>query len=80
MRAMVLPRFGGPDLFELREVPRPEPGPGEVLVRIVASGTNPVDAKIRASGAWAGLAPPIILGYDAAGVIAQVGAGVSPEA
>lgn len=76
MRAMVLPRFGGPELFELRDVPKPAPGPGEVLVRVVASGTNPVDAKLRASGGWAGLAPPTVLGYDASGVVEAVGAGV----
>lgn len=76
MRAMVLPRFGGPDRFELREVERPSPGPGEVLVRVMASGTNPVDAKLRANGTWANLTPPVILGYDAAGVVEGVGPGV----
>ncbi len=76
MRAMVLPRFGGPDRFELREVERPSPGPGEVLVRVMASGTNPVDAKLRANGTWADLTPPVILGYDAAGVVEEVGLGV----
>jgi NADPH2:quinone reductase len=73
---MVLPRFGGPDRFELREVERPSPGPGEVLVRVMASGTNPVDAKLRANGTWANLTPPVILGYDAAGVVEEVGPGV----
>jgi NADPH:quinone reductase len=76
MRAMVLTRFGGPDLLELREVERPLPGPGDVLVRVLASGTNPVDAKLRANGTWANLTPPVILGYDAAGVVEQVGPGV----
>jgi NADPH2:quinone reductase len=77
MRAMVLPRFGGPELFELRDVPRPAAGPGELLVRVVASGTNPVDAKLRASGTWAGLSPPVVLGYDASGVVEEVGPGVT---
>jgi NADPH2:quinone reductase len=76
MRAMVLPKFGGPELFELREVEKPKPGPGEILVRVVASGTNPVDAKLRADGRWAKLEPPVILGYDAAGVIQETGPGV----
>lgn len=76
MRAMVLPQFGGPELFELREVERPEPGPGEILVRIIAASVNPVDAKIRADGSWAQLVPPIITGYDAAGVVEKLGAGV----
>ena len=76
MRAMVLPKFGGADLFELRNVERPQPGPGEILVRIVAASVNPVDAKIRADGSWARLVPPVILGYDAAGVVEKLGAGV----
>jgi NADPH2:quinone reductase len=76
MRAMVITAFGGPDVFELREVERPSPGPGELLVRVVASGTNPVDAKIRAAGGWARIAPPAILGYDVSGVVEEVGPGV----
>ncbi len=77
MRAMVLPRFGGPELFEAREVERPSPGPGELLVRVAATAVNPVDAKLRADGSWAGLRAPVILGYDAAGVVEEVGPGVS---
>lgn len=77
MRAMVLPRFGGPELFEERDVERPEAGPGEVLVRVISSGTNPIDAKLRADGSFAGLEPPVILGSDVSGVVEEVGAGVS---
>lgn len=77
MRAMVLPRFGGPESFEEREVPDPTPGPGEVLVRVAVSGTNPVDAKLRQDGSWAGLKPPVVLGYDASGVVEAVGPGVT---
>lgn len=77
MRAIVLPRFGGPELFEVRDVPNPTPGPGQVLVRVLASGTNPVDAKLRQEGSWAGLQPPVVLGYDASGVVEQVGPGVT---
>ena len=76
MRAMVLPEFGGPELFEERDVERPEPGPGEVLVRVVASGTNPVDAVLRANGSAMGLQAPAILGADVSGVVEAVGAGV----
>ncbi|QSQ21349.1 zinc-dependent alcohol dehydrogenase family protein [Pyxidicoccus parkwayensis] len=77
MRAMVLPRFGGPELFEVRDVPTPTPGPGQVLVRVLVSGTNPVDAKLRHDGTWAGIQPPAIIGYDASGVVEQVGPGVT---
>lgn len=76
MRAVVIDEFGGPEVLQVREVERPEPGPGELLVRIHASGTNPVDAKIRAAGHWAEIPLPAILGYDASGVVERVGAGV----
>ena len=77
MRAMVTPQFGGPDLFEEREVERPHPGPGEVLVRVVAAGTNPIDAKIRAAGSSRGLEAPVVLGADVSGVVEEVGPGVT---
>ncbi len=77
MRAMVTPQFGGPDLFEERDVERPQPGPGEVLVRVFAAGTNPVDAKLRAAGSSAGLEAPIILGADISGVVEEVGPAVT---
>ena len=44
---MLLTRFGGIDAFRLAEVPVPEPGPGEVLVRIRATAANPVDVQTR---------------------------------
>jgi NADPH:quinone reductase len=77
VRAMVTPQFGGPDFFEERDVERPRPGAGEVLVRVVAAGTNPVDAKLRANGSSAGLEAPIILGADISGVVEEVGLGVT---
>lgn len=77
MRAMITPEFGGSDTFEERDVQRPEPGPGEVLVRVFASGTNPIDAKLRADGSFAGLEPPVILGADVSGVVEEVGPGVT---
>lgn len=76
MRAVVLKDFGGLEMLEERDLPVPEPGPGEVLVRNLAVAVNPVDAKIRAAGRWAGVEPPFVLGYDAAGVVAKVGPGV----
>jgi NADPH2:quinone reductase len=74
---MVTSRFGGTDLFEKRDVQRPAPGAGEVLVRVVAAGTNPVDAKFRAAGDSIGLEAPIVLGADISGVVEEVGAGVT---
>jgi NADPH:quinone reductase-like Zn-dependent oxidoreductase len=47
MRAFVLTRYGGPDAMELRDVLRPSPGPGEVLIHVYAAGLNPIDFKMR---------------------------------
>lgn len=47
MKAFVLTGYGGPEATVLREIPRPEPGPGEILVRVHAAGLNPVDFKTR---------------------------------
>lgn len=77
MRAIVVSRFGGPEVLEERDVEAPKAGPGELLVRVVASATNPVEAKVRQDGRWAGLEPPFVTGYDASGVVEQVGPGVS---
>lgn len=76
MRAMVLREFGGALVPEEWEMPRA--GAGEVLVRVEASGVNPLDAKIRAGRAGhARSVLPAVLGLDLAGVVEQVGAGVS---
>ncbi|AET94318.1 Alcohol dehydrogenase zinc-binding domain protein (plasmid) [Burkholderia sp. YI23] len=75
MQALVLNRHQGP--LELTELNRPEPGPGEVLVRIAASGLNPLDMKIRAGEAAHAKHPlPLVLGIDMAGIVEAVGAGV----
>lgn len=76
MRAVVVERFGGPDVLELKEIERPEPGPGELLVRVVCAGTNPVDAKLRQFGGGARVSAPVVLGYDVSGVVEAVGPGV----
>jgi NADPH2:quinone reductase len=75
--ALVTPQFGGPEQFERRETDRPSAGPGEVLVRVMAAGTNPLDAKFRANGAAMGLEAPIVLGADVSGVVEKVGPGVT---
>jgi NADPH2:quinone reductase len=76
MKAVVLPKFGAADLMELKDIGQPEAGPGQVLVKVIASGVNPVDAKLRADGTWAQLPLPVVLGYDVGGVVEAVGPGV----
>lgn len=76
MRAIRQEALGGPDVLELAEVPRPEPGPTEVLVRVRAAGVNPVDWKVRAAGGFLG-DPPFTVGWDVAGVVEAVGRGVT---
>jgi NADPH2:quinone reductase len=76
MRVAMIRQFGGPQVFELRDVPTPEPGPGEVLVRVMATSVNPVDVQIRQAGAWAGVKPPAVIGYDVSGVVEAAGPGV----
>jgi NADPH:quinone reductase len=77
MKAMVVRAWGGPEVFEAADMPKPAPGKAQVLVRVRASSVNPVDYKIRRGGDWAGLPKPSILGYDAAGVVEAAGDGVT---
>lgn len=75
MRAAMLEKQDTP--FTVGEIARPEPGPGDVLVRVAASGVNPLDLKIRAGAAGHARHPlPAILGMDLAGIVHGVGAGV----
>ena len=71
MRAFVLDRYGGPSSASLRDVPKPSPGAGEVLVRVEAAGLNPVDYKIREGKlrAVVRLSLPQVLGNELAGVV-----------
>lgn len=76
MKAVVVETRDGP--FRIAEIARPEPGRGEVLVGVQASGVNPLDTKIRAGAAAHARHPlPAILGLDLAGTVAAVGEGVA---
>jgi alcohol dehydrogenase len=77
MRALAIRHYGAP--MEMMELSRPEPGLGELLVRVRAAGVNPIDYKIR-DGAVKVLLPfsfPLILGTDLAGDVAAIGPGVT---
>ncbi len=77
MKAIVVHRFGGPEVLALADVDDPSPGPAEILVRIHAIGVNPVETYVR-SGTYA-IKPnlPYIPGQDAAGIVQAVGRQVS---
>jgi NADPH2:quinone reductase len=77
VKAVVVHRSGGPDELRLEEVAEPEPAAGEVRIAVTAAGTNPVDASNRADGSWAGIEFPHVPGYDVAGAIDAIGAGVT---
>lgn len=77
MRAFVLTRYGGPEAAELREISRPRPAQGEVLVRVQAAGLNPVDYKTREGDLKLiqHYSLPIVMGNELAGVVEERGEG-----
>ena len=76
MKAIIVDRFGDPEVMRMAEVADPVPSEGQVLVRLYAAGVNPVDCYIR-SGLYAQRAhPPYTPGLDGAGVIEAIGFGV----
>jgi NADPH:quinone reductase len=77
MKAIQVSKFGGPEVLEYKEIPTPTPGPGQILVRVHASGVNPYDTYMR-NGTYAIKPPlPYIPGSDAAGTVEAVGEGVT---
>ncbi|TVQ26205.1 MAG: quinone oxidoreductase [Spirochaetaceae bacterium] len=77
MKAMVCNEWGSPDVFTHAELEVPEPGPGQVRIRVAATSVNPVDTKIRAGRIKAAPAFPAVLHGDVAGVVDAIGPGVS---
>jgi NADPH:quinone reductase-like Zn-dependent oxidoreductase len=67
MRAIVVENFGGPEVLRVRDVPLPQPGPGEVFVRVVSAGVGPWDAAKR-KGLLGG-EPPFVPGFECAGTV-----------
>jgi len=79
MRAMAILEFGGPDKLRPMGLPQPTPDKGELLIRVVSAGVNPVDCMIR-SGSLARHIPcqfPLVPGWDVAGVVEEYGPGAS---
>lgn len=78
MKAVQLHEYGGPEVLKYEDAPRPQPKDDELLLRVMATAVNPVDAKIREGAFREPGAPevpmPLILGYDVAGVVEETGA------
>src|SRR3954471_9846134 len=80
MRAMTMSGAGGPEVLSLGEIERPARISSEVLVKVVAAGVNPIDAKTRAGrGPFAAIANfPAVLGNDFSGVVVEAPYGAHP--
>ncbi|TVP85631.1 MAG: quinone oxidoreductase [Thioalkalivibrio sp.] len=77
MKAFVIQRHGGPEVFEETTLPDPQAGPGKVRIAVRASSVNPLEIKIRSGLVRSGPQFPAILNGDVAGIIDQVGEGVT---
>jgi NADPH:quinone reductase-like Zn-dependent oxidoreductase len=76
MRALVLTKYGPPEVLEVQERPKPSPKRGEVLIEVHAAGVNFADLQARLGFYPDAPKPPSVLGYEVAGVVVEVGAGV----
>jgi len=76
MKAIVFYEQGGPEVLRFEDVPRPEIGPGEALIRVLACGANNLDLRVREGRVPGKIPLPHISGSEAAGEIAELGAGV----
>ena len=69
MKAIVISQYGGPEVLAVREMPNPQPGEGEVLVRVQAAGVNFADIMSAAGGYPGTPPPPLIAGREFCGVL-----------
>ena len=79
MNAIRIHKYGGPDVLQYEDAPRPKPQADEVLIRVHAAGVNPIDWKVREGDTkdfWSHKFP-LILGWDLSGVVEDLGEGVS---
>lgn len=77
MKAVRVHRFGPPDVISLEDVPKPEPGYGEVLIQVKAAGVGPWDALVRSGKSAVPQPLPLTLGSDLAGVVDAIGPAVA---
>lgn len=77
MKAVWVREYGGPDVLEIRETPIPEPGPGQMRIRVAATTVNFADIQSRRAPYVVGREPPVIPGLEASGTIDSLGPGVT---
>jgi NADPH2:quinone reductase len=77
MRAAYIDAVGPPEAIQVGELPTPEPGPNEVLVRVGAAALNPIDLYLRAGTISMPMAFPYVVGSDLAGTVERLGSGVT---
>jgi len=73
MRAVIVNEYGGTPV--VAEIPRPQPGPDQVLIKLQAAGVNPMDAQIAGRAQPSDATFPVVLGADGAGIVEQIGEG-----
>lgn len=77
MKAVVFSQHGGPEVLEYRDVPDPKPAPGEVLIEVQAASINHIDIFLRRGMPGVKVPLPKLAGSDAAGIVRELGAGVT---
>lgn len=77
MKAAFIRSTGGPETIQIGELPKPTPGPHQVLVRVEAVSVNPIDTYVRSGAVAMPLPDPFIIGCDMAGVVEECGSAVS---
>ncbi|WP_364744177.1 medium chain dehydrogenase/reductase family protein [Arthrobacter sp. LAR12-1-1.1] len=77
MKRVVIDRFGGPEVLKVMEVDDPRPGPGEVRVKVLASGVSFTDTQLRVGTYLGGPKPPFTPGYELVGIVDELGPGCS---
>lgn len=77
MKTVIVTKYGGPEVLALREAPIPDPSAGQILIRVKAAGINYADIMQRCGLYPAGPKPPFGAGFEVAGVVERVGAGVT---
>jgi NADPH:quinone reductase-like Zn-dependent oxidoreductase len=80
MKAAQFSRYGGPEVLEIADLPDPHPGPGQVRIAVRAAGVSATDSKLRSGALSFGAALPQTTGSDVAGVVDEIGEGVTDVA